>query len=128
MCTPAHSLIWHPVRPPVCVDSQPLALWPCNPTDPYPDWHGLFTLLTSIQSLNGLSLPLLLFISQHTLFLFHSFYYPLPSLSSSICHISFSACGFILPHLCNMMLYLLIYINGLIQCFLTTILFNKFPS
>lgn len=58
MCTPVLSLIWHPVRPPVCVDRQPLALWPCNPTDPYPDWHGLFTLLTSIQSFSAVSLSL----------------------------------------------------------------------
>lgn len=37
-----------------------LASWACNPTDPYPDWHGLFTLVTSTETFNA---PLSLFFS-----------------------------------------------------------------
>lgn len=101
VCTSALSLIWHQVRPPVCEGRQPLASWACNPTDPYPDWHGLFTLVTSIETFNALlSLSFSLsftFLSQYTLSFFHLFNYPLPSLSVTVCHISFPSHELIPP-------------------------------
>lgn len=75
VCTSALSLIWHQIRPPVCESRQPLASWACNPTDPYPDWHGLFTLVTSTETFNAplslfFSLSLLLFPSPNTHYFF----------------------------------------------------------